>query len=435
MSFDLDAAILFYAADPVRLSAILKAGMLDDMIVSPAVRNAFTIARAQFTSGHGVPTAADLFGISGVVPLETNFGPLFLVEEAAKRYDFGVLKAAVSKIEAGLANNDPIAATAVLAHAQAEVRHSKITGGGPTNLFSYGEQVKARAEEAESGALHVPFPWPSLNKMTGGMVPGTNTWFLARPGTGKTWVLVIQVLNAWLQSQNDEEPKRFLVITPEMSNVDIAERICVMKAGVPYGAVVGGTLGDFVKPKYFEVVDELATKTGIWVLDGSDGITPEKIEAAILDLNIDVLMIDAAYKIKWNPKARDRSENLVSGVEWISKWSKRKWPGDRMISSLITSQLNKDGAKKATEAAVGLTDTINWEADSLFFLEKDQSPNKGKLIKVVTSKCRRSAVQIRSVTFKLDMVGMDFSEVSSEDGNGFTTNTAPAEEKWMDHGF
>ena len=51
------------------------------------------------------------------------------------------------------------------------------------------------------------------------------------------------------------------------------------------------------------------------------------------------MIIDAAYKIKWLERAKDRFENMFVGVETVSNWSKREWRGDRKIA--IARELTK----------------------------------------------------------------------------------------------
>jgi replicative DNA helicase len=376
---------------------------------------AFAFAVQHHAETDKVPSTSDLqslFGTDCVV--QTNVDRSFIYQEVMKRAMFRHLDTGVAGITKRLQGNDPYGAYADLKGLAVSTEKVKPKHSVPTPLFSLGADVKASYELIESGAIGIPSPWPSLNAMTMGWWPKTNNWVVARPGTGKTWIQIVAADFAQkLRYDDGGKVVNTLIISPEMSKAAMAERFFTTRAEVGYGQVVGATLGAFGKKKYYDAIDKLAEEQGIWILDATDGLTPERIEEAIDQVEAHLVVIDSVYKIKWSEKAKDRFENMYIGVDTISSWSKRDWRDGREISILAASQMNRAGAGKkgSKQTSVALADNLNWEADNLFFVEQTEDMKADKRLRLITGKVRRMADYKPTILLRWDMDTMDFSEV------------------------
>jgi len=370
---------------------------------------------------HGVlPKREDvesLFG-SGLIQ-QTGLARAYVFAELKRRSLFRSVALGVDSVDKALKKNDPEGAFLALLQAVDESKKEKPKHKPPTNLFSLGQAVLDEYDLIESGVLGIPTPWESINAMTMGWWPGTNSWLLARPGVGKTMLAVIAARHAWKLRFSEDMPKKIntLITSPEMNKLQLAERFFSIDSKIAYGDIVGATLGNFGKQKYETHVHSLAKEEGIWVLDATDDLTPSHIEEAIDEVKADFVVIDAAYKIKWKQKA-DRFENMYEGVDLISNWAKREWQGGKKISMLADSQLNRRGGKKGglVQESVALADNLNWEGDNIFFVEQTEDMKADKWCRLIAGKIRRMAEWKSSVAINWDMTEMDFSEqVADED--------------------
>jgi replicative DNA helicase len=415
MSVDLDGALLFHLLSGGKSSvdSVLAKGVRSEHLSKAKHRQAFALIVDQCATDGSVPSAADISGLFGDIVVPTGLELAWIVTHVHRRREFDKIANLTQALTTSLNDNDPLAAKKALLDAAEALRVDPSQSVQVSDIFALGAGVKDEYSINESGKIGIPTPWPSMNSMTMGLYPGTNTWFLARPGTGKTWIMLVLALCAWRHGQEAGKPVRVLIVSPEMPKVQMAERLFTMLAKVGYGSVVGGTLGAYGKQSFFKVIDESAVNKGIFIIDGADGITPERIELAIEQTCADIVIVDSVYKVKWKERAKDRFENMFEGVDTISSWSKRAWSDGRKLCLIAVSQLNRQADQKGGKnmSAVALSDNLSWEADNLFFLEQTEDMKADKRLRLLTEKVRRMSQFTPSVTLNWNMETMDFSEL------------------------
>ena len=422
---DLDAFLLFHLCNGGKeaVQEVNTKGVTGEMLSSFKHRQAFDLCVDQAANDGTTPEPADLKMLFGNVVKPSSIQLVWVITHLHRRREFNEMAVTNEKVQSLLQENDPVTAKEEFLASAERLKNDPSEAIKPTSIFDLGSAVKAEYETNESGELGIPTPWDAFNAMTRGLYPGTNTWFLARPGTGKTWILLVLALFAWLEGQKRKaeggKPIRILIISPEMLKVQMAERFFTMLAKVAYGQVVGGTLGHFGKQSFFECIDANMDKEGIFILDAADGINPQRIELAIEQSGADVVVIDSAYKVKWKERAKDRFENMFTGVDLISTWSKREWSDGRKIAVLAASQLNRAADKKGgkDKSAVALSDNLSWEADNMFFLEQDEDMKADKRLRLLTEKVRRMAHYVKSILLNWNMETMDFTQVQDHAHN------------------
>ncbi|CAB4203590.1 DnaB, replicative DNA helicase [uncultured Caudovirales phage] len=443
MAFDIDGNVIYacVSGGPHAVAEALSVGLKPSSLDGRAAK-AFGFIVQHMMEHATVPSAGDITSLFGDVVVQTDIARAFVFQECANRTLFRRIAAGQTEVDERLKANDPQGAFAALTKAREAAANSVPKKSAPTSLFSLGGAVLASYEESLLGGIPIPAPWESVNAMTRGWMPGTNSWFAARPGSGKTFLAIEAGLYAWDQRNLAEKPKTInvLFVTPEMLELQIAERAFVMRSKIPYGAVVGASLSHFQMEKYKATIQALQEETGFWVMDASRGISPDRIGQAIEDTNADLVIIDAAYKIKWLERAKDRFENMFVGVETVSNWSKREWRGDRKIAIVASSQMNRGGDKKSQEnqkkgpsqdgpgqSALALSDNIAWEADNLFMVDQDEDDKQSGISHLFPSKVRRMGEWRSKITLRWDMQKMDFSEIPQPKKGAAFKDTAFAE--------
>ena len=430
-ALDLDGGTLYHvlSGGHEALVEAMSMGVRPEYMDGKAAK-ALTFIADHHATHQMMPGIKDVESLFGGVVAQNGLARGFVFGELMRRALFRRVSMGVDKVDKALKANDPEGALALLLKAGEQAKEAKAKHKPPVSMFALGQAVKAEYDLMKAGGMGIPSPWKSVNAMTMGWWPGTNNWFLARPGTGKTWLVLVCADHAWSQRFNTENPKelKILIVSPEMLKAQLAERFFTLKAQLPYGEVVGASLGAFSEKKFKGRIDDLSSQTGIWVMDQTDDLSPAHIEEACDELEADMLVIDAAYKVRWKERARDRFENMYEGVDRISNWSKRKWRDDKKITVLADSQMNRAGDKKGgmKQSSVALADNLNWEADTLFFVEQNEDLKADQRLWLHTGKVRRMAEFKSKVVLNWDMTTMNFGEY------GETKTDADA---WKDPGF
>jgi len=270
---------------------------------------------------------------------------------------------------------------------------------------------------------------------TMGMWPGTLTFFVARPSTGKTWSAVIMALHAW-----QEAKLRVLIVSPELGRVEMGERMVAKYGGFSYRDVVSATLGSLAEPKFYETIEFLKTNgDGLYILDDEDRLQTDYIEQAVEVVQPDLVVIDSLYmlrvergKVKSGAGSRgDRMERIVETVNWMRQLSRRSWSfAPQGLPVVGIHQLSREGKVKSESArsiksgrgtggledTVALSDALFWNAHNLFAMYQDQYMLQDQQLMYVPLKVRRQT-QVSNLVIRWDLSSMDFREIGTKVGD------------------
>lgn len=272
----------------------------------------------------------------------------------------------------------------------------------PASLLDLGDEVMANYNRAKAGFSGIALPWPTLNEMTMGMWPGTTTFFVARPGVGKTFVAVIAARHAWLEGHPT------LIVSPEMSKEEIAERFFVVDSGVNYDNVVRGTLGAWELPKLVDSINSRKGGTGLYIMDADDDLSPKGIESAIRACKPELVGIDSIYDLRIRGERRDRA--LVA-LEWMRRSSKRFGvPFCAFAQQNRAAELSEKKGGGSRLGTIALADEIGQDAHSVFALEQDKDMRADKKLSFKPLKLRRGRWSGDDVIVNWDFEKMNFSE-------------------------
>lgn len=243
-----------------------------------------------------------------------------------------------------------------------------------------------------------------------------------------SWTAVIIAWHAWMQGY------KILIVSPEMSRVELGERVVARHGRLAYGDLVGATLGMFEEQRLYETFSDLKTSEKVdnfRIIDDEDRLEPGFIEDAIEDYKPDVVLVDSVYmmrvqegRVKSGAGSKgDRMERMVSTVSWLRRTAKRT-----QIPVVGVSQLAREGGKikKKTkekvkrgestgglESTLAMTDTILWDVHNLFALYQDDDMKLHNQMMYVPLKVRRRA-KIAGVVTSWDMTTMTFHEIGTK---------------------
>lgn len=433
---DIDASVIWFATRSETALRHARGLGVTDRILNGSAKTAWKFIGEYHDKYGAIPSIGIIVENSGCVvkpPEEEDRVSLqFIVDKLFDRHEFRSLQHGLGKSHEALENGNQADAVDEVLKLADHLRSGKASQLQIHTLGDVAPQVLALYERVKRGEIGVPFPWQTMTDMTLGMWPGTLTFFVARPGVGKTWSAVIMALHAWKEAH-----LKVLIVSPELGRVELGERLVSKYGEFAYKDVISATLGDMAEKKFREVIDTLrAGGDGLFILDDEDKLGPDYIEQAIDAVEPSLVVIDSLYmlrveqgKVKSGAGSRgDRMERVVETINWMRRLSRRKRPfAPEGLPIVGIHQLSREGKVKSDAAqalkagrgtggledAVALSDVLFWNAHNLFAMYQDAYMRQDKQLMYVPLKARRQA-KMSSLVIRWDMETMNFSELGTK---------------------
>lgn len=208
-----------------------------------------------------------------------------------------------------------------------------------------------RQAQLTVGLSGIPTGFETLDMETGGWQNGDLVYYVARPGIGKTWVLLHNLMTAYHNN------KSCLVVTTEMTLQQIATRWYSLIAGVNPDSARKGKLSYFTRRRYEETLLAMGNENSIHIYGAGFGSRVQHIDDLIQELNPDIVYIDGAYLLKPNTT---RSMGRFEAAAYVQD-DLKTMTIQRNRPVVCTTQFGRGaekGGKKGSLENVGYTDTI-----------------------------------------------------------------------------
>lgn len=176
----------------------------------------------------------------------------------------------------------------------------------------------------------VPFAFPYLNQISGGMWEGDIISLIGRPGVSKSYI----ILNEAIYAHN--AGKKVLFISMEMPNLQCARRILSLRARVNYTRLRLGRVSSFGIQRLESEIDGMSLQPPFRLLSGGIFGSIDRIYAQIKHYRPDIVYIDGAYLIRTTSKGGQRWERVLQVLELLKKLALSE-----NIPIYITFQFNK----------------------------------------------------------------------------------------------
>ena len=429
---DIDTATLWYATRSLEShKRAIELGVEADLFVGPA-KQAWKFIneyRKQHGELPGISLVVESTGASIAPPEEGQEMAIgYLLERMHERSIHRAIKYGMTKTAEAVEADKQDEAVSEIIKLSDHLRKKRSAQIRIRTLGQVAVEVLAQYEKTKRGEIGVPFPWPTMTAMTLGLWAATLSFFVARPGVGKTWSAVIMALHAASMGY------KVLIVSPELGRVELGERLVAKHGNFAYGDMITGQLGSMVEAKLRKTVSELeAGPSNLYILDDEDHLGPEHIEQAIQTIEPHIVFCDSIYMMKvadGNVKGKGpgsgsskggRYDRILETVDWLRTSSRRYH-----IPIVGISQLSRDAKMKKESAdqikagkgtggledAIAMSDTLFMDAHNLFALFQDKDMRLDKQLIYVPLKVRRQA-QVSHVVIRWDMVNMDFDEIGT----------------------
>jgi len=222
-----------------------------------------------------------------------------------------------------------------------------------------------------------------------------------------TQIAVLSGRHAWLHGSPT------LIVSPEMSKEEIAERFFVIDANVSYKDLIHGQLSDFSLPQLESTVERLKSMDGLWIMDSDDDLSPKGIDAAIRACRPSLVAVDSIYDLHVRGERRDRA---IIALEWMKRSAKRlDFACCGFAQQNRAAELSEKKGGGARLGTIALADEIGQDAHAVFALEQSKDDKADKIMRIKALKLRRGHITRETVFTNWDFDKMLFDEIPPED--------------------
>lgn len=186
---------------------------------------------------------------------------------------------------------------------------------GMSGDMKTAEQVHGEFEKRVSqGNIAVPWGIGGMDSATGGKERETLIVVAARPGMGKT-SLILQA------ARNDSNKMRAGIFALEMGAVSMWQRIACPYVGVSWKDVIADTISDAKKGELINISKKLAKKYVNLYIDDTPALTTSDIYQKTLQNKLDVIYVDHLWLVGDSPDKKEvqRLGDIAMRLKNLSK--------------------------------------------------------------------------------------------------------------------
>lgn len=298
---------------------------------------------------------------------------------------------------------DDLRSSTQIIHTASDIRNIKEAMRGALRIYD-----EAHLNPGMSG---VPVGWPRYDRATGGLQPGDLVTYVARPGMGKTYLLLRQALSAWRAGYS------VLVVTMEMTIEQCARRCIALETGINPTYIRRGELSTQARNRIGDYVDNISRSGRFRIFAGGLKSKVSDVEMLVSEYKPDVLFIDGVYLMQ--PDTKRQMSKLEKVPEVFD--ALKKMTISQNIPVVVTTQFSRAAGKKGKEGSletIAYTDAISTHS-SLVVSINDADPPHDKDVKVLAfMKGREGESGLFRINYRF--TPMDFTEVPvelDEEGN------------------
>lgn len=271
--------------------------------------------------------------------------------------------------------------------------------------LSSAEEAYDKAKR-NKGLRGIPWPWPSLTTLTGGIEAGEFISFYGPPGVMKTWLMLYIAMNCLAFG------KTAIFFTFEMTKEEIVERYAAMLAKVDWGRYRGGCLTEEEEARFRKVCREKGDNPPFHIveLEEAGPAAIAAIKSKIKEHGAAVAFIDGlsfvAEDLGWEAFGTTCKE-----LRTLARTTK--------VSIIATHHSNRNRKKvnklgnDAEDVALG--DTLQRYATQLYRLVRAPGQEENDEIVITMPKQREAKRGVLTINAK---PAWDFSEKWMGDANG-----------------
>lgn len=293
------------------------------------------------------------------------------------------------------------------------IRKTSLAQKEVDDLFSKekNEKVFDQYLDRKAGRYGIITPWPTLNDLTWGWQGGDLVIFGSRSGVGKTFLMLHMAIHA-----SFVEGKKVLFISPEMSRISIVNRAAALRLKISYEKIRKGQLDYVQELEYKKFILEIENKymDKFFVFSDEFEMNIENLKDVVAKIRPNIIFTDGIYLLK-TKKERDRMKSAPIISDELKMMAKRF-----KIPIICSTQLNREAIKlkvrEITQGHLALSDSVNWNADWVFVMGRDEKEKENRQMIIRPLKTREGDFH-GEIMLNWDFQTHNFSEYKKEINN------------------
>ena len=248
----------------------------------------------------------------------------------------------------------------------------------------------------------IPFAFPFLNLVSGGMMGGDLITYVGRPATNKSYFLLNDALHTHANGY------RTMFFSMEMPLLQCGRRIISLRSKVNYARLRLGRVSYFGMDRIQQEIAEMSREIPFYLVSGGIFGTIDKFYVQVKHYRPDIIFLDGAYLMRPasgdnKGKGWERATNVLETLKHIALAED--------IPIELSYQFNR--AAPGTLAGIATSDTVGQISSIVFATEHGEGydpsnmhPVQHRIIKVLKGREGETG----KVRIKLDFSTMDFTQ-------------------------
>lgn len=233
-------------------------------------------------------------------------------------------------------------------------------------LRQYYDQVEYRYEHRDE-LLGVPTGYEDLDRLTGGLQRADMIVVAARPGQGKTSLLLNIALNAAKRFQ-----QRIAIFSLEMSQAQLTERLVAQEAGIDSQRLRTGDLRDDEWPCFVQAQTALSDVS--IVIDDTPALSVAQLRAKARRLDaehgLDLILVDYLQLMTSDRRTENRNQE-VAALSQALKNLARELNVPVVVASQLSRAVEQRQDKRPLLSDLRDSGAIEQDSDVVLFLYRD----------------------------------------------------------------
>jgi archaellum biogenesis ATPase FlaH len=319
-------------------TAAIELGVTKTMLTSPGRKAWDFVEDYRRENGKIPPPEALLHRVNwdpGTLQRKPDLTFKYICRLIIERTVRGIMVSLMGDVNDLLSQGDVLEAREVLRRGTEELNEIGSATRHVIEMFDVMPEVYESAQKYEQGMVGIESPFPTINEHSGGFHLGHTHYIMARPGTGKTWMLCASALHVYRQNY------RCLFVSSEMPILDIATRMACIITKLSYSRLKKGELTPEEMQRLLHETQELQGKKNFLLIDDRQAVTKELVTSVIDRFDPDFVFIDSFYKLG---QGRDLNASVQNAVPFVDACKRR----GRSRGVICTGQLGR-GAMQTDE--------------------------------------------------------------------------------------
>ena len=333
-----------------------------DLFVDDEV-DVYNFLRKHFRRYGELPTIETIEEETGVEIPETGESTEYYLDQLRNRALYNEVRPVFGELRQALLGADPENIRECISRLRIAARQidDAETISGADHLATDYHRAYTEIHDAHvSGLTGVPTGWLPIDQDTGGYQRADLVTWVGRPGMGKTYLLLKQVLAAWHAGFS------ILFFSLEMSGRQLIQRLIGLEAGIDPKWMRRGMLGPIAHQKMLGAIQTFEEIPGIRVYSHGFGGRTENVDNLIQEIRPSIVFIDSAYLLKPEDFRRNASKwehqsNVMDDLKRINV--------QRDIPLVISTQFSRSAGKSGKHGGlenIALTDAISTHSSLIY---------------------------------------------------------------------